>query len=84
MNNKTVYPKGIRVFAPRDKAPEFVKGQIVIGLNELVKFCKDNPELLSEYKGEKQLKLNLLSGKDGLYTVVDTYKKDAVKDDLPF
>lgn len=77
------FPEGIRIFPPNDKAPSFVKGTVIITLNELVKFCKDNPDLLTEYKGEKQLKLQLVERKDGkgLNLTVDTYKP---KDDLPF
>lgn len=88
-NEPKVYAKGVRLFAPHPSAPDFVKGQIVITLNDLVQFCKDNPEYLSDYKGAKQLRLKLLSGKDGLYTEVDTYnpkeKVSTVDDrDLPF
>lgn len=80
------YAEGIRIFPPIKNAPSFVKGSIIITLNELVKFCKDNPDLLSEYKGEKQLKLQLAERKDGkgLNLSIDTYKKEEVKDDLPF
>lgn len=84
-----IYPKGIRVFKPHEKAPDFINGNMVITLNELVKFCKDNPELLTDYNGEKQLKLQLLDGSKGLSVTVDTYKRNATsvnseKDDLPF
>lgn len=75
-----IYPKGIRVFAPRSGAPSFVKGSVVVNPNELVRWLKENSGLLTEYKGEKQLKLDLLEGKDGLYMAVNTFKKD----DLPF
>lgn len=69
------YPKGIRVFNPHAGSKAFVKGSIVIAPNELLDFCENNKELLSEYKGEPQLKLNLLEGDNGLYLTVDTYKK---------
>ena len=90
MADKT-FPKGIRIFAPRDGAPDFVMGGMVITLNELVQFCKDNPNLLTEYKGEKQLKCQLLESKEGKpYAVVDEYKGKSSSsgsqsnDDLPF
>jgi len=88
--SEKIYPKGIRLFPKHEKQPDFVKGAVVISLNELVTFCKENPELLSEYKGEKQLKLQLLQGRNGLQMVVDTYKRKEsngvgeAKDDLPF
>jgi hypothetical protein len=47
---------------------------------------KSNSNLLTDYKGEKQLRLQILSGKDGPYVCVDTYKpKEKVEDtSLPF
>ena len=77
---ETIYPKGLRTFKPHEKSPDFVKGTLIITLNELVKFCKENPELLTEYKEQKQLKCQILDGKDGLYLVVDTWKPEK-KDD---
>lgn len=81
MENK--YPKGIRVFGPKPNAPTFVKGQIIITPNELVSWLKEHPEVLTEYQGQKQLKLSLLERKDGngLNVQVDTYKP---KEDVPF
>ena len=81
-----IYPKGIRVFNKRDNAPSFVLGTVVISMNELIQFAKDNPQYLTEYKEQKQLKLQLLTGDKGPYLVVDTYKKDEKGDDtqLPF
>ena len=77
------FPKGIRIFGPKPSAPSFVKGQIIITLNELNEFCKANTDLLSEYQGQKQLKLSILEKKDGsgLNVVIDTYKP---KEDVPF
>lgn len=81
--SKQIKPDGIITFQPHEKAPDFVKGSMVITLNKLVAFCKNNPDLLTEYKGEKQLKLQILDGKYGLNLVVDTYKKGD-KDSEPF
>jgi len=85
-----IYPKGIRVFPPRAGAPDFVKGKIVIVPNDLVAWLKENPGYLNETeKYGKQLSLDLLDGRDGLYVVVNDYKpasnsaSDAT-DDLPF
>lgn len=78
------FAEGIRVFNKHEKAPDFVIGSLVITLNELINFCKDNPGLLSDYKGEKQLKLQLQKSKNGnLVAVIDTYKKDS-KNDMQF
>jgi hypothetical protein len=85
-----IFPKGVRLFNKHEKAPEFVIGSLVITLNELVQFCKDNPSLLTEYNGQKQLKLQIVKTKSGnLSATVDTYKKEEktfteTKEDLPF
>jgi hypothetical protein len=87
---ETIYLKGVRMWPLTDGAPKFVKGSGVIAINELVKFLKDNPDYMSDYKGEPQVKFQLLDrGTGGLYFVVDTYKKQATppdtnNDDLPF
>lgn len=73
---KVIYPAGIRTFKPHEKAPDFVKGTLIISLNEFVKFCKDNPELLTEYNGAKQLKCQMLDGKFGISIEVDTWKPE--------
>ncbi len=84
-----IFPEGIRVFSPHAKAKDFVKGSLVITPNDLFKWLKANENLLTEYEGKKQLKLQILEGKKGLYVAVDTYRKEEkslVKDDndLPF
>jgi hypothetical protein len=77
------YPKGIRLFGPKPTAPAFIKGQIIINPNELFEWLKANPDLLTNYKETKQLKLTIMEKKDGtgLNVVVDTYKP---KEDVPF
>jgi hypothetical protein len=70
-----ILPKGIRFFNKKASQPDFVIGALVITFNELVNFGKENPELLSEYNGEKQLRLQVLKSKEGnLYASVDTFK----------
>ena len=85
MTNDKVYPEGIMCFAPHEKAPDFVKGTIVITPNKLFAWLKDNPDLLKDYKGDKQIRISLKSGKKGLYCEVDTYDPKSIKEDkLPF
>lgn len=72
-----IYPKGIMTFKKNDKAPSFVLGTIVITPNELNKWLRENIGLLTEYNGEKQLKLQVLQGKEKLTLQVDTWKPTA-------
>ena len=84
--SEKVYPKGLRTFPPHASAPDFVKGTLIVTLNELVAFCKNNEQYLTEYNGAKQLKLNILEGDKGLYFQVDTYKPEGntrVDDERP-
>lgn len=76
MSKEKIYPKGLMVFKPHEKAPDFVKGTLMITPNELIKFCKENINLMTEYKGNKQLKCQILEGDKGLYFVVDTWKPE--------
>ena len=55
MSVEKIYPKGIMCFPKGDKAPEFVLGTVLITLNDLITFCKENPNLLTEYKRQKPL-----------------------------
>jgi hypothetical protein len=47
-----VYPKGLIAFKPHEKAPSFVLGKVCITLNDLIAWCKENPQHLTDYKGE--------------------------------
>ena len=74
MANEKVYPKGIRVFKPRDGAPEWVLGTVLVTPHELQQWIADNAQYMTDYQGNPQLKLDLLKGKDGPYVAVNTYK----------
>lgn len=90
MAKEQVFADGIRCFNKRENAPAFVLGSVCITLNDLIKFCKEHPEYLKEYKGEKQLILNMqISQKGNLVAIVDTYQKEQTgignnSSDLPF
>ena len=77
------FPKGIRAFKPRENAPDFVVTELVINLKELGIFWRENDDLLTDYKGEDQLKLTVLKSKDGTKhnIQVNTFKP---KTDVPF
>jgi len=66
--------KGIRLFKKKASQPDFVLASGAITLNELVQFAKDNPTLVTEYNGQKQIKIQVLRSKDGNpYIAVDTF-----------
>lgn len=81
-----IFPEGIRVFKPRNGAPSFVKGSVVITPNDLVAWLKSNPGYLKDYNDKKQLSLDLLEGKNGLYLSVNTFAPTPKEpeSDLPF
>lgn len=83
MAAEKIYPEGIRAFNKHEKAPDFVKGLIVITPNDLFAWLKKNENLFTEFEGKKQIKLQILEGKKGLYLAVDTYKKEDTEK-LPF
>ena len=80
-NKETIYTEGIRIFAPREGAPDFVKGNVVVTPNELIAFLKTQEEHASEYKGTKQFRMALLEGRNGLYLTLDTYKAPAKQEE---
>ena len=71
---ETIYAEGLRFFNPRETAPEYVKGEVIVNLKEFFDFVSTQKEHYTEYQGNKQLKLNMLSGKSGMYFTVDTFK----------
>lgn len=96
MANEKIYPKGIQTFEPHANAPDFVLGTVIITMRDLIAWIKENENLLTEYNGKKQLKLQLTKSRDGRPSFsVDTYKpaekpaekpasNEPVSDDLPF
>lgn len=86
---ETKYPKGIIIFKPHEKAPDFVKGSVVITPKDFRDWCNENAEAATDYKGSKQFRFSLKEGKKGLYLELDTYKKENAaqaeeKSDLPW
>jgi hypothetical protein len=75
MSAEKVFAKGIMCFDKHASAPDFVIGTVVITPRELVEWIKENPNYLTDYKGAKQLKFQILKGSKGPYMVVDTYVK---------
>jgi len=76
MSNEKIYVKGLRTFKPNEKAPDFVKGTLIISPNELMEFLRENEGMMTDYKGTKQLRCQILDGNNGLYFTVDTFKTE--------
>ena len=91
-----IYVEGLRFFNPRETAPDFVRGEIIVNLKQFFDFVSTQEEHYTEYEGNKQLKLSMKTGKKGgMYFEVDTFKPTpkgaatqkvevASADDLPF
>lgn len=91
MSKEKIYVNGFRTFKKHEKAPSFVLGTLVITPNDFIRWLKENESYLTEYKGSKQLRCQILEGDKGIYFVVDTYKSEQggtkispKTDDLPF
>ena len=72
-----IYPKGVMIFKPRENAPDFVKGSMVVSLREFTDWVKTQQEHYSEYNGKKQLRFKILDGREGLYLELDTWKAES-------
>lgn len=89
-----VFANGLRFFPKHEKAPDWVLGTLVITPNDLVTWLKDNPQYLTDYKGAKQLKIQIAKSQNGgINGSVDTWKPDGKQataaqedagSDLPF
>ena len=83
MSGAKKFVEGIIVFKKSEKAPDFVKAEIVINPRTLVDWIKANPEELTDNERfGKQLKLTLKEAKEGgLYLDLNNYKKPEVKEE---
>lgn len=68
----TIFPDGMSVFSPHEKAPDFVLANISVEPHKFVAFLKAN----EQYKSDKgYFKFVLKKSRDGkLYAQLDTYK----------
>lgn len=69
----------IKTFKPHEKAPEFIKADVIINIDEFAQMVKSG-ENISTYekdgKSIRQIKLQLLEAKDGgYYFQFNNYKK---------
>lgn len=68
-----IFTDGISFYRPKDGAPEWIKGSVVIHKDRLIKFLNENSQFLSE-KGFMNLDLKLSKDKNTLYFQVNTWK----------
>lgn len=81
------YVNGVRFFPKKESQPDFVIGSIVLNPEQIAQWAKENPDLCSDYKGQQQIKLDVLRSKQGeVYTQLNTFKPKANEPerDLPF
>jgi hypothetical protein len=66
---ENIYPKGMRLWPPREGAPEFVRGKLSVHLDTFMEWAAP----LVDEKG--YVALDLKNGREGLYLQLNTYKK---------
>jgi len=70
------FARGLRVFKPREKAPDFVIADLIIQVEELKQWTRENEHLLENHNGAEQLRLQILESKGGkYYAAVNNYQK---------
>lgn len=73
-----IYLKGLRTFAPRQGAPDFVVGAAVITIEDLRAFFNENKQHVTQYEGKNQLRFDITKKQDGSISfVLNTYKQQA-------
>ena len=81
MAQDAIFAEGISVFAPREQAPEFVLGDVVIDVNAFVNWVKQNQTYLGN---DKKLRLSLKRSQNGKpYMDVNTYKPQPKQEAAP-
>lgn len=82
--SEKIYVPGIRTFDAKEDAPDFALGSLIIEPKPFLEWLKEGgAEYLTEYKGTKQLRLNVTKSKKGkgVMVSVNTYKP---KEQMPF
>ena len=68
-----IFADGINVYDPNDKAPEFIKGKIMVNPVKLAEWARNNKQYLTE-KGYLNLVIKRSAKTNNLYLQVDTWK----------
>lgn len=91
----TTYVEGLRGFNPREGSNQNVIGNLIISPRQLVEFIKANPDCLTDYKEEKQIRVTIWKNDKGLSFTLDKPKEEkkpeqedrsvgTYSEDLPF
>ena len=73
---ETIYPKGMRLWPPRDNAPDFIKGSLTVHMDTFTEWAQEH----TDEKG--YVRLDLKEGRDGaLYLALNTFKKGEKRKD---
>lgn len=63
-----IYPKGFKIWQPRESAPPWLKGRVSVHLETFTEWAKDHVD------DKGYVSLDLKDGADGLYTQLNTWK----------
>jgi len=75
---QNIFAEGVNFYKPNEKAPDFIKGNIVISMTKLLDFQKT-------HKLDDTIRLDLKKSKEGkLYLTLNTFiaTKKTAEDDL--
>lgn len=81
MEKETIFVDGMMWKDPSPKAPDWIKGNILINSAKLMEFLHNNQEYLSE-KGWLSIDLKESKKTGGMYMTLNTYKPEK-KEDVP-
>ena len=71
-------------FAKNPKSPSFVLGTAVISIDKLTEWADgEGSQYVTDYKGTRQIRLQILQGKDKVNFVVDTWKPTKPANEVP-
>lgn len=74
-NSNPDYPDGILFFPKKPTEKDWKYGKLIFYPEDIIDFCKKHPEQLTEYKGRKQLKLEVCRTKTATIDKPEAYLK---------
>ena len=79
--SNVIFADGFNVYSPNEKAPDFVKGAVVIDIKKFKAWLASNANyIVTDNNGNDVLRMQIKESQQGkLYASVDTYQPDGVK-----